>query len=70
MGRVETGVIMHGMVVTFPPNQLTTEVKSMEMHNESLPEATRGVNVLGTADPAGYICKKILAPSWQILICP
>merc|ERR1712142_24729 len=45
VGRVETGVIKPGMVVTFAPNQLTTEVKSVEMHHESLPEATPGDNV-------------------------
>merc|ERR1719348_1443387 len=39
VGRVETGIIKPGMVVTFAPNQLTTEVKSVEMHHESLPEA-------------------------------
>merc|ERR550519_3291127 len=44
-GRVETGIIKPGMVVTFAPNQLTTEVKSVEMHHESLPEATPGDNV-------------------------
>ena len=33
------------MVVTFAPNQLTIEVKSVEMHHESLPEATPGDNV-------------------------
>merc|ERR1719431_2465912 len=33
------------MVVTFAPNMLTTEVKSVEMHHESLPEATPGDNV-------------------------
>merc|ERR1712037_916271 len=45
VGRVETGIIKPGMVVTFAPNQLTTEVKSVEMHHESLPEATPGDNV-------------------------
>merc|ERR1712204_105870 len=45
VGRVETGVIKPGMVVTFAPNQLTTEVKSVEMHHESLPEAIPGDNV-------------------------
>merc|ERR1711911_95634 len=39
VGRVETGIIKPGMVVTFAPNMLTTEVKSVEMHHESLPEA-------------------------------
>lgn len=45
VGRVETGIIKPGMVVTFSPVQLTTEVKSVEMHHESLPEATPGDNV-------------------------
>merc|ERR1712107_714239 len=35
VGRVETGIIKPGMVVTFAPNMLTTEVKSVEMHHES-----------------------------------
>ena len=33
------------MVVTFAPAQLSTEVKSVEMHHESLPEAVPGDNV-------------------------
>ena len=33
------------MVVTFAPSALTTEVKSVEMHHESLPEAFPGDNV-------------------------
>merc|ERR1712048_240081 len=45
VGRVETGTIKPGMVVTFAPNMLTTEVKSVEMHHESLPEAVPGDNV-------------------------
>merc|ERR1712165_560360 len=45
VGRVETGIIKPGMVVTFAPNNLTTEVKSVEMHHEALPEATPGDNV-------------------------
>merc|ERR1712121_173277 len=39
VGRVETGIIKPGIVVTFAPVGLTTEVKSVEMHHESLPEA-------------------------------
>lgn len=42
VGRVETGVIKPGMVVTFAPCQLTTEVKSVEMHHEALEEAVPG----------------------------
>merc|ERR1712072_1281925 len=45
VGRVETGVIKPGMVVTFAPVMVTTEVKSVEMHHESLPEAIPGDNV-------------------------
>merc|ERR1711887_333088 len=45
VGRVETGIIKPGMVVTFAPSQLSTEVKSVEMHHESLPQAEPGDNV-------------------------
>ncbi|GKB57572.1 elongation factor 1-alpha [Tanacetum coccineum] len=45
VGRVETGMIKPGMVVTFGPSGLTTEVKSVEMHHESLLEALPGDNV-------------------------
>merc|ERR1711934_67421 len=45
VGRVETGVINPAMVVTFAPVQLSTEVKSVEMHHESLTEAVPGDNV-------------------------
>ncbi|KAI9145772.1 elongation factor 1-alpha [Paraphysoderma sedebokerense] len=45
VGRVETGVIKPGMVVTFAPVGLTTEVKSVEMHHESLTEGVPGDNV-------------------------
>merc|ERR1712183_974214 len=45
VGRVETGVIKPGMVVTFAPVALSTEVKSVKMHHESLPEAVPGDNV-------------------------
>eukprot|EP01017_Pseudomicrothorax_dubius_P035122 TRINITY_DN4882_c0_g1_i1.p1 TRINITY_DN4882_c0_g1~~TRINITY_DN4882_c0_g1_i1.p1 ORF type:complete len:125 (-),score=31.62 TRINITY_DN4882_c0_g1_i1:190-564(-) len=33
------------MVVTFAPSGVTTEVKSIEMHHESFPEATLRYNV-------------------------
>jgi elongation factor 1-alpha len=45
VGRVETGALKPGMVVTFAPSQLSTEVKSVEMHHETLPEAVPGDNV-------------------------
>ena len=45
VGRVETGVIKPGMGVTFAPNQLSTEAKSVKMHHESLPESVPCDNV-------------------------
>jgi len=45
VGRVETGVLKPGEVVTFAPAGVTTEVKSVEMHHESLPQAVPGDNV-------------------------
>ncbi|GFQ05770.1 elongation factor 1-alpha [Phtheirospermum japonicum] len=45
VGRVETGIIKPGMLVTFAPTGLTTEVKSVEMHHEALQEALPGDNV-------------------------
>jgi elongation factor 1-alpha len=45
VGRVETGILKPGQVVTFAPSGITTEVKSVEMHHEALPQATPGDNV-------------------------
>jgi elongation factor 1-alpha len=45
VGRVETGILKPGMVVTFAPSGITTEVKSVEMHHENLLEALPGDNV-------------------------
>ncbi len=44
-GRVETGVLKPGMVVTFAPSNVSTEVRSVEMHHETLEEAIPGDNV-------------------------
>lgn len=45
VGRVETGVIRPGMLVTFAPGNLTTECKTVEMHHQQLEEAIPGDNV-------------------------
>ena len=45
VGRVETGILKPNMVVTFAPSELSTEVKSVEMHHEQLTEALPGDNV-------------------------
>jgi len=45
VGRVETGVLKAGMTVVFAPVQVTTEVKSVEMHHEILEQAVPGDNV-------------------------
>ena len=52
VGRVETGVLKPGMSCCFAPSGLTTEVKSVEMHHESLAEAVPGDNV-------GFNCKNV-----------
>merc|ERR1719443_2165027 len=52
VGRVETGVLKPAMNVCFAPTGLTTEVKSVEMHHESLAEAVPGDNV-------GFNCKNV-----------
>merc|ERR1712004_119558 len=63
VGRVETGVIKAGMVVTFGPLGVTTEVKSVEMHHEQVEDALPGDNVgfnvknLSVKDiKRGYVC--------------
>ena len=45
VGRVETGILKPGMVVKFAPRNITTEVKSVEMHHTALDEALPGDNV-------------------------
>ncbi|EEA27528.1 hypothetical protein EYB25_001477 [Talaromyces marneffei] len=45
VGRVETGTIVPGMVVTFAPANVTTEVKSVEMHHQQLTAGQPGDNV-------------------------
>merc|ERR1711983_148448 len=45
VGRVETGVIKPGITACFAPAMIMAEIKSVEMHHESLPEALPGDNV-------------------------
>jgi len=45
VGRVETGILKPGMVITFAPTMVSTEVKSVEMHHQALTQATPGDNV-------------------------
>jgi len=45
VGRVETGILKPGMLVTFAPCGLSTEVKSVEMHHQQLEQALPGDNV-------------------------
>jgi elongation factor 1-alpha len=45
VGRVETGIIRPGMLVTFAPCGITTECKTVEMHHQQLEEAIPGDNV-------------------------
>jgi elongation factor 1-alpha len=45
VGRVETGILKPAMTVSFAPTNVQTDVKSVEMHHESIPEAIPGDNV-------------------------
>jgi len=45
VGRVETGILKPGMIITFAPKGVSAECKSVEMHHESVPEAAPGDNV-------------------------
>ncbi|KAJ4456493.1 putative Elongation factor 1-alpha [Paratrimastix pyriformis] len=45
VGRVETGILRPGQVITIAPANLSTEVKSVEMHHTALEQATPGDNV-------------------------
>lgn len=45
VGRVEAGVLKAGMIVGFAPTDVTTEVKSVEMHHTQIDEALPGSNV-------------------------
>merc|ERR1712209_404602 len=45
VGRVETGIIKPGMIVNFAPCNVTTEVKSVEMHHTAMDKAEPGDNV-------------------------
>jgi elongation factor 1-alpha len=45
VGRVETGVLKPGMLVTFAPAGITTECKTVEMHHTQMEEAIPGDNV-------------------------
>ncbi|MCL4323049.1 MAG: translation elongation factor EF-1 subunit alpha [Candidatus Thermoplasmatota archaeon] len=69
VGRVETGVIKPGDKVIFMPANKQGEVKSVEMHHESLPSAEPGdnvgFNVRGIAKndvKRGDVCGPVNAP--------
>lgn len=45
VGRVETGIMKPGQHVLFAPSTITTDVKSIEMHHTTIPEAVPGDNI-------------------------
>ena len=60
---METGILKPGMIVTFAPPNITSEVKSVEMHHESLIKALPGdyvgfnIKNVSTKDlRRGYVC--------------
>ena len=44
-GRIEAGIIKPGMLVSFAPSKVITEVRSVEMHREQLWQGSAGDNV-------------------------
>jgi elongation factor 1-alpha len=45
VGRIETGIMKAGMVLSFQPSNKIGEVKSVEMHHEQIPQGVPGDNV-------------------------
>jgi elongation factor 1-alpha len=45
VGRVETGVMTPGQHILFAPSNITSDVKSIEMHHTSIPRAVPGDNI-------------------------
>ncbi len=45
VGRVETGILKPGDIVVIQPGGLKAEVKSIEMHHQSIPQAIPGDNI-------------------------
>jgi elongation factor 1-alpha len=45
VGRVETGILKVGDTIVFEPSGVSGEVKSIEMHHESIPQAEPGDNI-------------------------
>jgi elongation factor 1-alpha len=45
VGRVETGILKVGETIVFEPAGVSGEVKSIEMHHESIPQAEPGDNI-------------------------
>jgi elongation factor 1-alpha len=62
VGRVETGIIKAGMVVVFAPANVTTEVKSVEMHHEQLEAGMPGDNV-GFKSVPGALSSLLFLPA-------
>jgi elongation factor 1-alpha len=45
VGRVETGILKVGDTIVFEPAGISGDVKSIEMHHESIPQAEPGDNI-------------------------
>jgi elongation factor 1-alpha len=57
-GRVEAGIMKPGITVIFAPSELSSEVKSIEMHHVALPQAAPG-------DSIGFNVRNIAASEIQ-----
>ncbi|VFV33669.1 Hypothetical predicted protein [Lynx pardinus] len=65
VGLVETGILKPGMVVTFPPVSVTTEVKSVEVYHEALSEPFPGGTMLASMSRT-YLSKMFAKVMWLV----
>jgi elongation factor 1-alpha len=84
VGRVESGVLKKGAKVVIMPKEIHTEIRSIEMHHQSFPEAKPGMNVglslkgIGKDDikkgdiicPPENLAKRVRKFTGQIMIMP
>lgn len=64
VGRVETGLIKAGMTVVFAPADVSSEVKSVEMHHEQLDQATPGTHT--SPFPSPNYCFRYVTYSYVV----
>lgn len=61
---METGVLKPGMVVTFAPVSVTTEIKSVEMHHEASMRLFLGT--MWASMSRMYLSKMFVVATWLV----